>query len=188
MLKLKQKRKKPERWEYKEFEDEKNKNNEVKEDNNKKDESYEEDEDDDGDQDNNDENKNKFNLNRDNYKISNITDQSLNFDSESQLNSKQSPYRYGHYNSPSTYTVNIDNQPKSSVEPSAPPLLTNLNETIPFFKTPNRTFTTSNEYLNEKTSSTVNVIKFSNLHSEKSLNKGPSVKILSFYRELFFSF
>jgi len=68
--------------------------------------------------------------------------------------------------------VNNDNQPKSSVEPSAPQLLTNLNKTIPFFKTPNRTFTTSNEYLNEKTSSTFNVIRSSNLHSEKSLNKG----------------
>ncbi|CAF1085672.1 unnamed protein product [Brachionus calyciflorus] len=55
-----------------------------------KDENKEKDEDDDEDE---NKTRNKFNLNKDYYKISNITVQSFNLDTVSHSNSKRSPYR-----------------------------------------------------------------------------------------------
>ncbi|CAF1085691.1 unnamed protein product [Brachionus calyciflorus] len=66
--------------------------------------------------------------------------------------------------------MNDNNEPKSSVVPS--PLINNLKESIPFFKTPNRSFKISNEYLDEKNESTVKVMKSSNQLLEKNQNKG----------------
>ncbi|CAF0927220.1 unnamed protein product [Brachionus calyciflorus] len=144
-----------------------------------------EDKDEDDDEDEN-KTRNKFNLNKDYYKISIITVQSFNLDTVSHSNSKRSPYRYGlkDFNSESTFIMNDNNEPKLSVVPSAPPLINNLNESIPFFKTPNRSFKILNEYLNEKNESTVKVDTIPQLTDFLVPKNEPNIELVKLVAEL----
>ena len=80
-------------------------------------------------------------LNKDFYRFSNITDQSILFDNTAPLNSKFTPGNRGDIYSNNPYFNNIyeeEEGKKTSVTPSAP-IISNTSKPISEFKTPNRT-------------------------------------------------